>query len=161
MRKRAWKGPRTQREIEETFWSRVDKRGKRECWRWMGGFFSKGYGAFAVYRQNVRAHRFSYKLTFGKVPDLLDHDCNNKWCVNPWHLKPSTSRMNVLRADGPSARNARKKMCRHGHKFTKSNTYTYRRRVRSSWKYRVCKKCVLNRMRRYRREERQWTRRRS
>lgn len=149
---RAWnKGRvfrRSKAEIADAFWQKVDRRGKAECWRWKGGYFSNGYGAFCVYRGNVRAHRYAYRLLRGSVPLLLDHRCDHKWCVNPWHLRASTQRANVLRGNGLTAVNARKRRCVHGHQFTKANTYRYRKGRR--W-HRTCLACVMNRQRKYRR----------
>lgn len=44
-------------------------------------------------------------------------------CVNPAHLEPVTQKVNVLRGEGASARNAAKTHCDYGHELTKDNTY--------------------------------------
>lgn len=43
------------------------------------------------------AHRFSYMLRHGSVPDTLDHLCRNPTCVNPDHLEPCSRGENVRR----------------------------------------------------------------
>ena len=70
---------------EERFWSKVEKTGG--CWEWTGGRIH-GYGAFAVKRKPIRAHRYSYELHNGKVPKslLVCHTCDVPSCVNPEHL---------------------------------------------------------------------------
>jgi hypothetical protein len=49
-----------------------------------------------------------------------------------------TNRENILRGVGPSASNARKKKCAHGHLFTEENTRVF---MKSGTQRRECKKC--------------------
>lgn len=82
---------------QKRFWAKVQKTDS--CWNWTGCFFrkkgKKTYGCF----QNRAAHRFSYELEKGKVPDglTIDHLCENKACVNPEHLECVTQLENVNR----------------------------------------------------------------
>ena len=96
------------------------------CWEWMAARDRDGYGLFkrSDPRKMVRAHRFSYEMAKGPIPDgkQLDHLCRNKSCVNPDHLEPVTNRENQMRADTPTSRNARKTHCVRGHEFTPENT---------------------------------------
>lgn len=71
-----------------------------------------------------RAHRVSYETFVGPIPAglTLDHLCRNTLCINPAHLEPVTIKENVLRGDGPTARNARKTHCDRGHAFDETNT---------------------------------------
>lgn len=73
------------------FWSKVDKGdGKDPCWIWTGiGTESHGdYGTFVHARKKIFAHRFSYELAHGKIPDgfRVLHKCDTPRCVNPNHL---------------------------------------------------------------------------
>jgi hypothetical protein len=106
------------------FWSRVDTR-QDGCWMWTGAHSAAGYGYFRLHGRMLRAHRVSYELAVGPIPDglTLDHLCRNPSCVNPAHLEPVTMRENTMRGTGPSAKNAIKTHCYRGHPFDEANTF--------------------------------------
>lgn len=125
---------------EERFWPKVKKAGPDECWEWLASK-GKGYGHFTLESgRSIQAHRFSYGLVNGPVPEglVLDHLCRNRGCVNPAHLEPVTIGENVLRGVGASAQNARKTHCYRGHEFTEENTQ-YRSGPRPG---RACRTCA-------------------
>src|SRR2546427_10312178 len=93
------------------------------CWVWTG-CSSDGYGAFRFQGKMVKAHRFSYELHKGRIPEgmTLDHLCRVRCCVNPSHLEPVPMTVNVLRGIGATAVNSKKITCIHGHPFNAENT---------------------------------------
>jgi hypothetical protein len=114
--------------VVERFWAKVDTAS--DCWAWLG-YLSEGYGTFHVAGRPIPAHRFAYQLIVGPIPQglQLDHLCRNRRCVNPAHLEPVTRRVNILRGESPTALNAAKTHCDHGHELVGANVYvTYRGR---------------------------------
>jgi hypothetical protein len=73
---------------EFRFWSKVVVGNKDDCWPWTASLFHDGYGEFGLNGKVVRAHRYSYELAHGQIPDnqLVLHSCDNPPCVNPNHL---------------------------------------------------------------------------
>lgn len=71
---------------EERFWQKVKKT--RKCWLWVGATSGEGYGTLWIGYSNVSAHRFSYELHKGSIPDdmLVCHTCDVRNCVRPSHL---------------------------------------------------------------------------
>ena len=72
--------------VERRFWSRVTK--SDDCWTWTGPRTEDGYGRLWGIHCQVRAHRLSYEIHVGPIPDGLWvlHRCDNPPCVNPAHL---------------------------------------------------------------------------
>lgn len=115
--------------VRERFESKYMPVTESGCWLWTASCDGKGYGQLSntvgATPQHLRAHRVAYEIHKGLIPDgmTLDHLCRVRSCVNPDHLEPVTRKENILRGVAPSALNAVKTHCPHGHPYNKVNTY--------------------------------------
>lgn len=87
----------TGKTLEERFWAKVDNRNGEGCWTWNGDSYPKGYGRLKIDGKGKRAHRISYELFCGPIPDGLHvlHKCDNPACVRPDHLWVGTNKDNI------------------------------------------------------------------
>ena len=81
--------------IEERFWSKVAIAGEDDCWFWMAAS-KRGYGLVRHEGRQQMAHRVSYKISKGEIPEdlVVRHKCDNPSCVNPTHLELGTHKQN-------------------------------------------------------------------
>lgn len=85
------------------FWKKVNKNGPvhptlgTRCWLWTASTYTRGYGQFWTGNSFTSAHRFSYTLEHGSIPEDMDvcHSCDNPLCCNPAHLWLGTAQDNV------------------------------------------------------------------
>ena len=124
--------------IETRLLDKISPEPNSGCWLWIGATQRKGYGAIRFDGKFIAAHRVSYTVFRGKIPDglELDHLCRVHCCINPDHLEAVSHSMNVHRGKSPSANNARKTHCKNGHAFTPENTY-----IKPSGDGRECRIC--------------------
>lgn len=67
------------------------------CWEWQGARTNGGYGRLKYKNQAWMAHRFSYVLHKGPIPEglVIMHKCDNPCCINPEHLMAGTQKQNM------------------------------------------------------------------
>lgn len=74
--------------IKERLFSKVSRM-RGGCWLWKERTDRKGYGRLGVWKRGMQqAHRVSWEIHFGKIPDGLCvlHKCDVPACVRPDHL---------------------------------------------------------------------------
>lgn len=111
------------------------------CWTWTG-CTSNGYGVLGFRGARSRAHRASWELHNGPIPEGLhvDHLCRNRARVNPAHLEPVTQAENNRRMEHW---NTKKDKCPRGHDY---DGVAYRS---NGSPFRFCRECAREAKRRY------------
>lgn len=97
------------------FWRYTKIGAPNECWEF-GNVSTGEYGRLFISRTKyVRAHRFSWELHFGSIPDgmFVLHSCDNPRCVKPDHLFLGTVGANV-----------KDKLVKRRHKFGQAHPNT-------------------------------------
>lgn len=122
---------------DERFWAYVNKNGcqidyvEGKCWEWVGDLRHNGYGRFWYNGRSLMAHRFSYRIHYGKIPKgmFVLHKCDNPECVNPEHLFLGTIQDNV----NDMIEKGRKNVLRGEHNPTAKLTWDEVRSIRKEY----------------------------
>lgn len=137
--------------LSERFWTKHAANPNTGCWDWTGSRSPGGYGRIygSPGRSPLYAHRVSYELLVGPIPDELtiDHLCRNSACVNPAHMEVVTMAENVRRGKGSN----RKIHCKRGHPMSGEN-------LKFDGEKRRCRTCANANNRAYKDRQAGWLR---
>jgi hypothetical protein len=102
-----------------------------DCWIWKGSKTGSGYGQIWVDGKYVTAHRISYELMVGPIPEghAVDHLCRNRPCVRPDHLQALEHHENWTQW------NLSKTHCPNGHPYGGDNLQV---KPSGEWRCRIC-----------------------
>ena len=133
--------------IAERFLDKISPEPNSGCWLWDASLDGKGYGQFMVPQDGVRklkrAHRISYEMYKGPIPEGLDldHLCRVPSCVNPDHLEPVTRGENLRRGNMRENNGLMAKAhCPNGHEYLEG-TWRYYRPPKREHAHRQCLIC--------------------
>lgn len=84
--------------LRERFEQKYQPVTETGCWLWTASLGPRGYGNFNRAGSIERAHRVSFELYVGPIPNDLSvlHKCDTPTCVNPAHLFLGTQLENVV-----------------------------------------------------------------
>lgn len=109
--------------FEERFWSKAERKDKDSCWNWKAYKNRDGYGNFSIDgSRRWNAHRISYAITNGEIPKGMSvcHKCDNPSCVNPNHLFLATHKEN-MRDKSEKGRAKTRKLTQEQKEFIKNS----------------------------------------
>lgn len=134
----------------ERFLVKVEKIPFHSCWEWGAGKYKRGYGLFVLKRKNRPAHRISWIIHKGQIPNglFVCHKCDNPGCVNPSHLFLGTQTDNMKDMHSKKRhRWSKATTCVNGHKRTEENTRIITKK--NGNKFRSCSICRAESSRKY------------
>lgn len=126
---------------EKRFWAKVAPADERGCMLWTSAISGARYAVFTLERRTQLAHRISYTLAYGPIPDglVIDHvkarGCRGPGCVAPLHLEAVTQLENMRRGRGGAWQRA-KTHCPSGHPYAGENLI-----LRKGGRRRLCREC--------------------
>lgn len=112
-----------------------------DCFEWTLYLDTNGYGSTNIGKKNINTHRAMFWCFYGFSPDkfVVCHKCDNRKCINPYHLFLGTQKTNILdcvEKGRHKNQNTRKIFCKNGHDLSSDEHL----RIDSTG-FRRCKTC--------------------
>lgn len=101
------------------------------CQIWTGALRPNGYGYLRFQSENISAHRASYTLAKGKIPEnmFVCHTCDNRSCINPDHLFLGSHKDNM--SDMTKKERQAKGIDHGGAKLTEEDVLIIKKRIKA------------------------------
>ncbi len=118
--------------LAERYWEKVvlptEELSPGACWSWHGAHTRYGYGLINMHHRTIQAHRASWMLHHGPIPDGLCvlHKCDNPRCTNPGHLFLGTQLENIADRERKGRNVVPKGESSGNHKLTESDVIDIR-----------------------------------
>ena len=122
--------------LEQRFHESYVREPMSGCWLWTKSD-NGHYGLLSRDGKQQRAHRISYDLHVGPIPDglVVMHICDNTLCVNPNHLRVGTQLENIKDRDvkGRQVPNHPKGEANGMRKLSEADVLSIRRLSSTGW----------------------------
>ena len=120
--------------LQERFDEKYIPEPNSGCWLWISNQ-RKGYGEMYINTKRIPAHRVSWTIHYGEIPDglLCLHTCDNPSCVNPVHLFLGTNSDNMKDKASKGRGYSPTGIKHHMNKLTEDDVLAIRDDARKQW----------------------------